>query len=242
QRNLVRAANRGGDLVGLIAGLAVGLGKHHLRLDGLFYFLEGFGMGVLFIQHFDDVEPVLRLDQARELALIEAESGLFKFGHGLAELIDIDESVTNDALFRDLVFALVFIVSGLDFRLIWSNFGFQIFRFDNAIVELDLFVAILEFILELAGSNADPVGDQLAELVGKEFLPNGFLKNRDGHLKTRLDLSGVLVLAYETVAVVGGRKELANAVGKLFIRNANAQETGFVLNLLLENEGVEDLM
>src|SRR5450432_1800425 len=40
-------------------------------------------MGALFIQHFDDVEAILRFHQVRNIALVQAKSGLFELRDGL---------------------------------------------------------------------------------------------------------------------------------------------------------------
>ncbi len=95
--------------------------------------------------------------------------------------------------------------------------------------------------MQLGGADADAIGYELAKLVLEQALANEFLEDGYRELKSSLDFGGVAVHADEGVAVVGGGKKLADAVGALLVGNADAQALGFVLHFLLEDELVENL-
>src|SRR5712664_1984890 len=137
--------------------------------------------------------------------------------------------------------AAVFLVGGLDFGFVGSDFGFEIFGLDEGVVQLHLFIFVFELVLQLGGADADAIGYELAKLVLEQALANEFLEDGYRELKSSLDFGGVAVHADEGVAVVGGGKKLADAVGALLVGNADAQALGFVLHFLLEDELVENL-
>ena len=62
----------------------------------------------------------------------------------------------------------------------------QIFRLDERVVQLDLFIAVDEFFLELRRPGADAIGDQLLEFFLKHALPDAVFEFRYGHLRAGL--------------------------------------------------------
>src|SRR5580700_7445016 len=80
----IRLANGGShlvrDVVGVLANFFVEDDGHD-RVANLF---EGLGVSRLAVENFDDVKPVLRLDEIGNRTLRDAESGLLKFGDSLA--------------------------------------------------------------------------------------------------------------------------------------------------------------
>src|SRR5258708_19179830 len=137
--------------------------------------------------------------------------------------------------------AAVFLVGGLDFGFVWSDFGFEIFGLDEGVVQLHFFILVFELVLQLGGTDADAIGYELAKLVLEQALPNELLEDRHRQLKSGLDLGGVAVHADESVSVVGGGKKLTDAVGALLVGNADAQALGFVFHFFLEDELVKNL-
>src|SRR6202023_2133988 len=144
-------------------------------------------------------------------------------------------------LLGNLVAAAIFLVGRLDFSFVGSDFGLEIFGLDEGVVQLNLFILVFELVLQLGGADADAICDELAKLVLEQALPNEFFEYRDSQLEAGLDLGGVAVHANECVAVVGGGKKLADAVGALLVGNADAQALGFVFHFFLEDELVENL-
>ena len=98
----------------------------------------------------------------------------------MPNLVYVGEGVADHAFLGYDVFALIFLVSDLDFGLVGRNFGGEIFGLDEDVVEFDLFVAVLELFLEFGGADADAVGDELAKFFDAEsttLASNGYMPN-----------------------------------------------------------------
>src|SRR5262249_8712653 len=158
----------------------------------------------------------------------------------LADLIRVDQRVSDYALFRNHVAGAVLVVSGFDLVLGGIDLGFEILGLDQGVFELDLFVAIFELVLKFLGPYADAVGDQLLEFLNQQRLADGLFKLRHGHLRALLDDLSVAIHADEGVPVVGHREDLADAVGALPVGDMDAEALGFVLEFLLEDQVAED--
>src|SRR5262249_42132824 len=94
---------------------------------------------------------------------------------------------------------------------------------------------------QLIGADADTVSDQAAKFFLKKALSNQVFEHRNCHLETLLDLRGVLIHADRAVTTKGRRKELLYAVSDFFVRDLDAEESGFVFDLLGEHQLIENL-
>ena len=80
----IRLADGGSHLIRDVVGVLTDFFIENDGDDRVANLFEGFGVGRLAVEHFDDVEAVLRLDEVGDRALGQAEGGLLKFGDGLA--------------------------------------------------------------------------------------------------------------------------------------------------------------
>ena len=162
--------------------------------------------------------------------------------NALADLTYVHKRVARHTPFGHLVFRVVLFVGGADFLLVRRYLAFQIFRLDQRVVQLDLFILVAEFILKLGGPHTDPVGHELAEFFFKQALTDQLFEHRHGQLEARLDFSRIAVHADKRAAIECRRNELANAVGALLIGHGNSEALGFVFDLFFENELLQDLL
>src|SRR5262249_53131684 len=139
-----------------------------LREDvfGLFLNFGDFGVGF----SGGEEEDVLSVDAVLHLVLLDIRliGGLqLLVGHSgiLAELAEIEQTVTDDPLIRDLELGLVLLEVGLNLGVIRNDLSGQFLGLGESIVELDLFVLVAEFLLDFTRANADAVGDEAAELL-----------------------------------------------------------------------------
>ena len=111
-----------------------------------------------------DVHPVghLVLLNVGHILLLEDVIGNLQ---ALADMVYVYNRVACDAPLGHLVFRLVLFVGGVDFSLIRRNLRLQVFRLDKRVVQLHLFILVAEFVLQLGGTNADPIGHQLTEFL-----------------------------------------------------------------------------
>ena len=84
QGGLVGLTDLAGHLIGDGGGLLIDLLEKVGGTDGILHFVEGLGVGVLFVEDLDDVEAVLSADEVGNFALVETEGGLIEFRDGLA--------------------------------------------------------------------------------------------------------------------------------------------------------------
>jgi len=80
-------------------------------------------------------------------------------------LIHIHQGVTHYALFRHLILRFVLLEGGFDLAFVRRDFGFQFLGFDERVVQLHLFILDAKLILQFGGTDADAVGDELAEFL-----------------------------------------------------------------------------
>ena len=148
----------------------------------------------------------------------------------LPKLGQVDKAVTNNALLWNLVLASVLFVGSLDLCNVGSDFGFQIFRLDERVIQFHLLVLIFEFVLEFGRANANAVGNELSYFFEDHRLTDDIFKGSYRHLGACLNLSSVLISAYESIAIIYTRENAPNAIGKFLIGNANTETFGFVFN------------
>ena len=161
--------------------------------------------------------------------------------HALAKLRQIDQSVFNGPFLGNLRLAFALLVGFLDFGLRRGNFGFEVLRLDQRVVELQLFVLIAELLHQLVGAGADTIGYQPAKLLFQESLFDQVFEHWHGHSKTLLHLLRVLIHSHGTVAIKSCRQELLYAVRNLFVRNFDSQAVRFVLNFFRVYQLRQDL-
>ena len=129
-----------------------------------------------------------------------------------------------------MILTLAFLVGLLDFGIRRSNFGLEIFRLNQSVVQLHFFVLIAELLQQLVGAGAHAIRYQPAELFFQETLLDQVLKDGNRHAESLLHLLRVLVHPYWAVAIKSCRQELFYAIGDLFIGDFNPQAVCFVLN------------
>ncbi len=83
QGDFVRLANGRRQLVSRGAGLLIGQREQQRGAQGFPHLFERLGVSRLLLQHLDDMEAVLRMNQVGNLARAEVEGRLFKLRHGL---------------------------------------------------------------------------------------------------------------------------------------------------------------
>ena len=155
---------------------------------------------------------------------------------GLAKLVGVQKRVAHRVPFRHLVLRFVFLVLRLDFRVGGRDFGFQIFRLDQRIIEFYLFVFVAVLLLELGRADADPIRHELPEFLLEQPLPDQLFESGNGKLEALLDQGGVLIHSDEGPAVESHRKIQADAVGAFLVGNRDSQALGFVFQLPLKNQ------
>ena len=160
----------------------------------------------------------------------------------LADLVYVHHRVTHHAPFGHLVFRLVLFVGGANFGLVRQNLGFQVFRLDECVIQLHLFILVAEFVLKFGGAHTDAIGHQLTEFFLKQALANKLLKDRHGQLEARLDFGGIAVHANKGATIEGRRNVLADAIGPLLIGNGDSEALGLVFDLLLRYQLLQDLL
>jgi len=131
-------------------------------------------------------------------------------------------------------------VSSLNFGLIGSDLGLDIFWFDQGVVQLDLLVAVTEFFLDFSRADADAVGNEFGEFLLKQALPDQILKDRNGELKARLHFGSITIPADEIAALISIGKNLANTIGAFLVGNGDAQAFSFVFERLLKDKLVKN--
>ena len=77
-------------------------------------------------------------------------------------MVQVDEGEADDAFLGNLIFGFVLVVGGLNFRIARRDLRFEVLGLYQRVVQLDLFVAVAEFILQILRTGADAVGDQIA--------------------------------------------------------------------------------
>jgi len=135
-------ASLGEDIVGLFLDFGdLGVG-----------FADGGEKNVLGVDAVGDF-VLLNILLISDLQLVVGDGGV------LANLVEIEETETNDTLLWDLVLGLVLFVVGLDLGLIGNDFFSEIFGLDENVVELDFLVFEAELFLNFGGSDADAVSE-----------------------------------------------------------------------------------
>src|SRR5262249_54437831 len=128
-----------------------------------------------------------------------------------------------------------------DGRVIERNFGLQVVRLDEGVVNLDFFILITKLFLKFVGADTDPIRDQASELLFEQALADHLLKHRNGHLETLLDLTAVLVHANRAVAIERGGEVLFYTVRDFLVGDIDAEALRFKFDFLAENQLIQDL-
>src|SRR5262249_52128947 len=138
--------------------------------------------------------------------------------NALANLFLVQKAVFHTTSFGNGVAALVLFVVGLDRQIVQRNFGLQVLRLDQGVIEFHFFVLVPELLRQFIGTDTDAVSDQTAKFFLKQALTDQVFKHRNRHLEALLDLRGVLFHADRAVTAKRCRKELLYAVSDFFVR------------------------
>ncbi len=91
-------------------------------------------------------------------------------------------------------------------------------------------VLVTELILKLGRAHADPVGHEL------------LFEDGHGQLEPRLDFGRIALHADKRATSEGRGNVLSDAIGALLVRNGDPEAFGFVFNLFLKNQLLQNLL